>query len=189
MKTATFPAVRVEQELREAAESILSDGESLSAFVEQSIRANIERRLLRSNFIARALASRDSASQSGPYVSADDVLCTLEARLAGAKTRRATARDLRGSGHHRGRSGPRPTVRLHPRTRRHRFHTRRGGHSGASRRLGSPFTCRKARSDAPFLQKLIIPFGRSGYVGLFEIEDSETVTVLTIRHQLEDDYH
>jgi hypothetical protein len=34
MKTATFPAVRVEPELREAAESVLSDGESLSAFVE-----------------------------------------------------------------------------------------------------------------------------------------------------------
>jgi plasmid stabilization system protein ParE len=48
----------------------------------------------------------------------------------------------------------------------------------------SPFTCRKARSDAPFLKELIIPFGRSGYVALLEIEDSETVTVLAIRHQL-----
>ena len=92
MKTATFPAVRVEPELREAAESVLSDGESLSAFVEQSIRANIERRRLRSDFIARGLASRDSARQSGQYVSADDVLSTLEARLAEAKTRRTTAR-------------------------------------------------------------------------------------------------
>ncbi|MDR5755051.1 MULTISPECIES: type II toxin-antitoxin system RelE/ParE family toxin [unclassified Caballeronia] len=53
----------------------------------------------------------------------------------------------------------------------------------------SPFTCRKARSDAPFLRELVIPFGRSGYVALFEIEDNETVTVLAIRHQLEDDYH
>ncbi|SAL02061.1 plasmid stabilization system protein [Caballeronia arationis] len=53
----------------------------------------------------------------------------------------------------------------------------------------SPFTCRKARSDAPFLRSLIIPFELTGYVALFEIEDSETVTVLAIRHQLEDDYH
>ncbi|SAL81631.1 prevent-host-death protein [Caballeronia terrestris] len=92
MKTATFPAVRVEPELREAAERVLSDGESLSAFVEQSIRANIERRLLRSDFIARGLASRNSARQSGQYVSADDVLTTLEDQLAKAKTRRTTAR-------------------------------------------------------------------------------------------------
>jgi plasmid stabilization system protein ParE len=60
---------------------------------------------------------------------------------------------------------------------------------GVATLRSSPFTCRKARSDAPFLRELIIPFGRSGYVALFEIEDSETVTVLAIRHQLEDDYH
>jgi plasmid stabilization system protein ParE len=53
----------------------------------------------------------------------------------------------------------------------------------------SPFTCRKARADMPLLRELIIPFGRTGYVALFEIDDSETVTVLAVRHQLEDDYH
>ena len=34
----------------------------------------------------------------------------------------------------------------------------------------SPFTCRKAAQN-PFLRELIIPFGRIGYVALFEIED------------------
>jgi plasmid stabilization system protein ParE len=52
----------------------------------------------------------------------------------------------------------------------------------------SPFTCRKAGSS-PFLRELIVPFGRSGYVALFEIEDESTVFVLAVRHQLEDDYH
>lgn len=52
----------------------------------------------------------------------------------------------------------------------------------------SPFTCRKA-ALSPFLRELIVPFGRSGYVVLFEIEDASTVTVLAARHQLEDDYH
>ena len=65
MKTATFPSVRVEPELRQAAESVLSDGESLSAFVEQSIRANIERRRLQGDFVARGLASRDRAKENG----------------------------------------------------------------------------------------------------------------------------
>jgi plasmid stabilization system protein ParE len=52
----------------------------------------------------------------------------------------------------------------------------------------TPFICRKAGTD-PFLRELIIPFGHSGYVALFEIEDAATVTILAIRHQLEDDYH
>jgi plasmid stabilization system protein ParE len=54
-----------------------------------------------------------------------------------------------------------------------------------------PFTCRKALGgdDNPFLRELIIPFGRSGYVALFEIENRDTVTLLAVRHQREEDYH
>ena len=53
----------------------------------------------------------------------------------------------------------------------------------------SPFSYRKAASDTPFLRELVIPFGASGYVALFEIEDARTVTVLAVRHQREDDYY
>jgi plasmid stabilization system protein ParE len=53
----------------------------------------------------------------------------------------------------------------------------------------SPFSYRKARGDAsPFLRELVIPFGSAGYVALFEIESSDVVTVLAVRHQREDDY-
>ena len=54
-----------------------------------------------------------------------------------------------------------------------------------------PFSCRKALGGAgnPFLRELIIPFGRSGYVVLFEIENREVVTLLAVRHQREEDYH
>jgi plasmid stabilization system protein ParE len=52
----------------------------------------------------------------------------------------------------------------------------------------SPFTCRKV-GTSPFLRELIIPFGRSGYVALFEVIDHENVVVSAVRHQLEDDYH
>ena len=52
-----------------------------------------------------------------------------------------------------------------------------------------PFTCRKVDSDNPFIRELLIPFGGAGYVVLFEIEDDETVTILAVRHQREDDYH
>jgi plasmid stabilization system protein ParE len=52
-----------------------------------------------------------------------------------------------------------------------------------------PFTCRKAVPNNPFLREMLIPFGAAGCVALFEIENSETVTILAIRHQREDDYH
>ena len=51
----------------------------------------------------------------------------------------------------------------------------------------SPFTCRKAGQN-PFLRELIIPFGRSGYVALFEIVGKGEVVGAAVRHQLEDDY-
>lgn len=52
-----------------------------------------------------------------------------------------------------------------------------------------PFTCRKAVADDPFLRELLIPFGAAGHVALFEIEDNNTVTILALRHQREEDYH
>lgn len=51
-----------------------------------------------------------------------------------------------------------------------------------------PFTCRKATPDNSFLRELHISFGHSGYVALFEIENNETVAVLAVRHQREEDY-
>ena len=52
-----------------------------------------------------------------------------------------------------------------------------------------PFTCRKATPEDPLLREMIIPFGTKGYVVLFEIESKSTVTILAVRHQLEEDYH
>lgn len=60
--------------------------------------------------------------------------------------------------------------------------------AGVQTLSSSPFTCRKV-GKSPFLRELIIPFGRSGYVALFEVDDASTITVLAVRHQLEDDYH
>jgi plasmid stabilization system protein ParE len=54
-----------------------------------------------------------------------------------------------------------------------------------------PFSCRKALGGDgnPFLREFIIPFGSSGYVALFEIENRDTVTLLAVRHQREEDYY
>lgn len=52
----------------------------------------------------------------------------------------------------------------------------------------SPFSCRKAAADKPFLRELIVPFDTSGYLALFEIEPGNLVNVLAVRHQREEDY-
>jgi plasmid stabilization system protein ParE len=52
----------------------------------------------------------------------------------------------------------------------------------------SPFSCRKALPDRPFLRELVIPFGAAGYVALFEIEPRSIVNILAVRHQREEDY-
>lgn len=52
-----------------------------------------------------------------------------------------------------------------------------------------PFTCRKADPDNPLLRELLVSYGTSGYVALYDIGDDHTVTILAVRHQREDDYH
>lgn len=52
----------------------------------------------------------------------------------------------------------------------------------------SPFSFRKASTNNPFLRELVIPFGASGYVALFEIDNEQTVSILAFCHQREEDY-
>ncbi len=89
MKTATIPAVRVEPEFRAELEAVLSDGETLSEFVESSVRASVERRRVQAEFIARGLRSRDEARESGDYVDADVVLDGLQRKLDTVRVRLA----------------------------------------------------------------------------------------------------
>jgi hypothetical protein len=77
-KSAVIPAVRVNAEVRQAAESVLYDHESLSAFIAQSVELNIARRKAQDEFISRGLASRDKARATGVYHSADSVLSELD---------------------------------------------------------------------------------------------------------------
>lgn len=89
MKSVSLPSLRVEPELRKAVEEVLRADETLSSFMEDSIRANIERRLSQQEFIARGLASRDRAIETGEYVDAGAVLDRLELMLNEAKEQRS----------------------------------------------------------------------------------------------------
>ncbi|EXI83319.1 MAG: hypothetical protein AW10_00055 [Candidatus Accumulibacter appositus] len=86
MKTATIPSLRVDPKLRQSAESVLYEGESLSGFVEQAIRTTIEHRQAQREFIARGLAARDTAQRTGVYIEAVAVVNRLEAMLDQAKS-------------------------------------------------------------------------------------------------------
>jgi len=50
-----------------------------------------------------------------------------------------------------------------------------------------PYSCRKIDPDDPSLRELLIPFGGAGYAASFRIVGNE-VRILSIRHQLEEDY-
>lgn len=89
MKTANFPSLRVDPALRQAAEDSLLDGETISGFVEQSIRDSILRRQHQREFVARGLAARDAAAADGQYVSAETVLGRLSGMLAKAREQTA----------------------------------------------------------------------------------------------------
>ena len=81
MKTASLPSVRIEPMLRDDLERALNEGESLSAFVEASVRDSVRRRLDQAEFVKRGIASLEAARQSGHYVTAQDALHKLEQRL------------------------------------------------------------------------------------------------------------
>lgn len=91
MKTASIPSLRVDPELRRAAEDVLQEGETLSSFLEQSLRANIARRRAQQEFVARGLRSRETARRSADYVPAEDVLRELDDMLAKAEADKAGA--------------------------------------------------------------------------------------------------
>jgi plasmid stabilization system protein ParE len=51
-----------------------------------------------------------------------------------------------------------------------------------------PYSFRMAKSPDPFLRELVISFGSTGYVALYEISPEDLVMILAVRHQREDDY-
>ena len=92
MKTATIPSVRVDPEFRAEIESLLGEDETLSEFVEASVRASVQRRRVQAEFIARGMRSRDEARRTGEYVDADVVIKQLQRKLDTARNRIAKTR-------------------------------------------------------------------------------------------------
>ena len=82
MKTAVIPQVRVEPELRADLDSVLLPGETLSDFVEASVRKAVEFRRVQTDFASRCDASLADYERTGISIPADVVLSKLEAKVA-----------------------------------------------------------------------------------------------------------
>lgn len=81
MKSAVIPQVRVEPELPAELEAVLHQGETLSEFVEASVRNAIEFRRVQTHFHERGQASWEHYQRTGVSFSTDEVLSKLETKL------------------------------------------------------------------------------------------------------------
>lgn len=81
MKTAVIPQIRVEPELRADLESVLRQGETLTEFVEVTVRNAIAFRRMQTQFHARAQAAAEEYHLTCVSVPVDSVLGKLQSKL------------------------------------------------------------------------------------------------------------
>ncbi|URI10596.1 hypothetical protein MW290_16490 [Aquincola tertiaricarbonis] len=81
MKTAILPQVRVEPQLRADLESVLREGETLSDFLESTVRQAVDYRRMQAEFDARADAAWARYQQTGKGVPAQEVVAQMRGRL------------------------------------------------------------------------------------------------------------
>ncbi len=90
MKSTTLPPVRVEPEFRAAAESVLHEGESLTGFIEATVRRAVEYRRVQVEFHARGQAAWEEIQRGGITHSAEDVLARLREMTAARRNKLQT---------------------------------------------------------------------------------------------------
>jgi hypothetical protein len=84
-KSRTIPPLRVSEQLRADAESVLAPGETLSAFVMDAVSRTIDFRKSQLDFLARGMASAARARTEGGYVPSNKVVAGLRKRLTNAR--------------------------------------------------------------------------------------------------------
>lgn len=89
MRSATFPPIRVEPEVRAEVEAVLRDGESLTQFIEEAVVAAAAWRRTQAEFVNRGEAAIARWKEEGGGRNVDEVLAGLQGRLEDAKRRAA----------------------------------------------------------------------------------------------------
>lgn len=92
MKSAILPQVRVDPELRADLESMLREGESLSGFIEDSVRSAVAYRRAQVEFYARGESAWQEYSRTGVAHSADEVIGEMRERLENKRKQLGAAR-------------------------------------------------------------------------------------------------
>jgi hypothetical protein len=87
-KSRTIPPLRVSEQLRADAESVLAPGETLSAFLMDAVSRTIDFRKSQLDFLARGMASAERTRAEGGYVPANKAIAGLRRRLASARRAR-----------------------------------------------------------------------------------------------------
>lgn len=87
-KSRTIPPLRVSEQLRADAESVLAPGETLSAFLMDAVSRSIDFRKSQMDFLARGMASAERARTLGGYIPADKAIAGLRKRLVSAQRAR-----------------------------------------------------------------------------------------------------
>jgi hypothetical protein len=87
-KPRTIPPLRVSEQLRADAESVLAPGETLSAFVMDAVSRTIDFRKSQQDFLARGMASAERARATSNYIPVQKVLAGLRKRLTKAQLTR-----------------------------------------------------------------------------------------------------
>lgn len=80
MRSATFPPIRVEPEVRAEVEAVLREGESLTQFIEQAVRREAEFRAGQNAAVARAKKALSAAEKGEGLMTADDFLAGMAQR-------------------------------------------------------------------------------------------------------------
>jgi hypothetical protein len=81
MKTATLPSLRVSQDLRDATESVLREGETVSSLMETAVRELVRKRQVRAEFLKRGIESLEEYRRTGISYSAEEVFAELRERV------------------------------------------------------------------------------------------------------------
>jgi len=89
MKTATLPPIRVAPDFRAELEGVLEQGESLSEFVENAVRATVAKRKNQAEFVRRGIAAIEDTKRTGDGIPAETVMAKMDAKLAAAKQAKA----------------------------------------------------------------------------------------------------
>jgi hypothetical protein len=89
MRSATFPPIRVEPEVRAEVEAVLREGESLTQFIEQAVVSAAAWRRVQAEFVNRGEAAIERWKQEGGGRTVDEVMAGLQTRLDDAKRRAA----------------------------------------------------------------------------------------------------